>query len=286
MNNKKPRLGISPWVWAELIGEDDDTLIKNAKDLGFQGMEIAVYDEETNLETVKKAIKQYNIKPIISTALTEPYDLIHPDPEHHKSGLRFLRLLVKIANDFGADRIIGPMCAAPGRLWLPQKEEKERHFDMAANNLRKAAQYANDHGVKLALEVMNRFECSFINTAEEGMKLVELVDNPAMGLLLDTFHMNIEEKSMSKAIRLVGSHLHHFHAIENDRGTPGTGRVEWTEVADALKDINYDGWVVIEGFSDKVEWLAKACCIWRKLAPSMTGLASEGREFLTKLFKA
>jgi D-psicose/D-tagatose/L-ribulose 3-epimerase len=114
--------------------------------------------------------------------------------------------------------------------------------------------------------------------------LSEDVGVSSVGLLLDTFHMGIEEKNQGDAIRRVGKHLKHFHTCENDRGTPGTGQVAWTEVRDALRAIKYDAAVVIEGFNPEVVDLANGARIWRPMAPTPDRLAGDGVKFLKKLF--
>jgi D-psicose/D-tagatose/L-ribulose 3-epimerase len=101
--------------------------------------------------------------------------------------------------------------------------------------------------------------------------------------MLDTFHMNIEEKSLGDAIRAVGPRLKHVHTCENDRGAPGSGHVAWNEVAQALQDIHYDGPLVIESFTSNVQSIARAAAIWRNLAPSQDALASDGLKFLKSL---
>jgi len=268
-----------------MIGTDDVGLVEKARGLGFAGIEVAVLDKDTfDVPAVREALRRTGVTPIISTALPETRDLIHENPDYQRAGQDFLRYCVDMAVELGADRVIGPIVAAPTRLWMADAAQKEREFERAVTNVRPVAGYAADHGVRLALELLNRFESPFANTAAEGVRLAEAVGNPAFGLLLDTFHMNIEEKDTGAAIRLAGPRLHHFHAIENDRGTPGSGQVDWAGVADALRDIEYDGWVVIEGFSDKAEWLARAVCMWRPWAPDTTQLASEGLAFLQGLF--
>jgi D-psicose/D-tagatose/L-ribulose 3-epimerase len=114
--------------------------------------------------------------------------------------------------------------------------------------------------------------------------MCENVGSHAVGILLDTFHMGIEEKSQGAAIRRAGKHLKHFHACENDRGTPGTGQVPWKEVREALLDIGYDGIVAIEGFNPEIVDLANGACIWRPMAPTPDRLAGDGVQFLKKLF--
>jgi D-psicose/D-tagatose/L-ribulose 3-epimerase len=156
-------------------------------------------------------------------------------------------------------------------------------MDILVDQLRALADDAANHGVTLCVEPLNRFETSFINLASQAIELVDRVNKPACQIMLDTFHMGIEERSLGEAIRAVGPRLKHVHACENDRGAPGTGHVPWNDVAQALKDIRYDGPVVIESFTPKVKSIARAAAIWRPLAESPESLAFEGGAFLKKL---
>jgi D-psicose/D-tagatose/L-ribulose 3-epimerase len=136
--------------------------------------------------------------------------------------------------------------------------------------------------VDLAIEPLNRFEAYFLNTAEDAARLCEEVGHPRVGVLFDTFHANIEEKDLGAAIVRLGRHIKHVHACENDRGIPGTGHVEWNCVFPALKQIGYDGWVVIESFGFAIEAIAAAACIWRDIAPTPESIAWEGVKFLKR----
>jgi D-psicose/D-tagatose/L-ribulose 3-epimerase len=167
-----------------------------------------------------------------------------------------------------------------GRTWQATADERARDIDTLVGNLHLLSDFAADHGVVLCLEPLNRFETSFINTAEQVIEIVDRVDRPACQVMLDTFHMNIEEKSLAEAIRAVGSRLRHVHACENDRGAPGSGNVTWDDVAQGLSDIGYDGPVVIESFSAEVKTIARAAAIWRPLAESQDALAADGLAFL------
>jgi D-psicose/D-tagatose/L-ribulose 3-epimerase len=178
---------------------------------------------------------------------------------------------------------VGPIYSAVGRTWQATPAERARDTDLLVENLRWLAEYAGDHGVTLCIEPLNRFETSFINLASQAIEVIDRVDHPACQILLDTFHMNIEEKSLGDAIRVAGPRLRHVHACENDRGTPGTGNIDWDDIAQALKDINYDGPVVIESFTAKVKTIARAAAIWRPLADTQDALAEEGLAFLRQL---
>jgi len=139
--------------------------------------------------------------------------------------------------------------------------------------------------VVLALEPLNRFETDFINTCEQALDMVDRVKSPALKVHLDTFHMNIEEKSPAAAIRQAGKHLGHFHACGSDRGTPGGDHTDWPSLAAALKAIRYNGAVVIESFTQEVQVIARAAAIWRQIEPSREEIAQQGLKFLRRVLK-
>ena len=150
--------------------------------------------------------------------------------------------------------------------------------------LRDLSAYAADHGVTICVEPLNRFETSFLNLASQAIEVVDRVDSKNCGLLLDTFHMNIEERSIGDAIRAAGPRMRHLHTCENDRGAPGSGHVPWDEVAKACGEIGYKGPMVIESFTSKVKSIARAAAIWRSFAASQDALATDGLRFLRRLF--
>jgi D-psicose/D-tagatose/L-ribulose 3-epimerase len=195
-----------------------------------------------------------------------------------------MRYCIDAAHALGATNFGGPFYSALGRTWKSTAEERERDMDLLAVQLRELADYAADRGIVLCVEPINRFETSFVNTAGQVIDLLDRVDHPACKATLDTFHMNIEEKSLGDAIRAVGPRLGHLHSCENDRGAPGSGHVPWDEVAEAVRDIKYDGPIVIESFSDRIEAIAAAAAIWRPLAPTQDALAQDGLAFLQKTF--
>jgi D-psicose/D-tagatose/L-ribulose 3-epimerase len=138
------------------------------------------------------------------------------------------------------------------------------------------------HGVEIAIEPLNRFETYFLNTAEDAVALCEAIHHPQVGILFDTFHANIEEKKLGDAFRQVGPHLKHVHTCENDRGIPGTGHVEWNDVFEALRAMQYDRWLTIESFGFALGELSAAASIWRDIAPTPESIAFEGVKFLRR----
>jgi D-psicose/D-tagatose/L-ribulose 3-epimerase len=154
--------------------------------------------------------------------------------------------------------------------------ERDAALDRVVDQLRDLAAYAGDRDVTLCVEPLNRFETSVLNTAAQTAAVVDRVDHPACGILLDTFHMNVEEKSLPGAIRTAGDRLEHLHACGTDRGAPGNGHLDWPAVAAALDDVGYDDQAVVESFTPDVERIARAAAIWRPLEPSQDDLARDG----------
>ncbi len=133
--------------------------------------------------------------------------------------------------------------------------------------------------MEIAVEPLNRFESDLVNTAEDVMRLIKDINHPAAKVLLDAFHMNIEEPEIENAIRLVNK-LIHLQVSENYRGTLGTGQTRWEDYKRGLKAINYKEIISIESFAPEVKELAGAVCIWKPLVPSQDGFDCEGLQFL------
>jgi len=212
-------------------------------------------------------------------------DLIDPDPKVRENGVAYLKACLDGLAVVGGKNLVGPFYSAVGRTWQQTAEEREKDMQILVVILKDLAEYAAQKGAVLGLEPLNRFETSFITTADQAIELVDRVNHPACKIMLDTFHMNIEENSMGDAIRRVGSRLVQVHSNENNRGTPGAGHIPWKEVAQALKDIKFDGILVIESFTSKVKSIAKAAAIWRPLASSQDALAADGVVFLKELMR-
>jgi D-psicose/D-tagatose/L-ribulose 3-epimerase len=137
-----------------------------------------------------------------------------------------------------------------------------------------------EHGVSLAIEPLNRFETYFLNTVADGVALCDAIGSPNVGLLFDTFHAGIEEKSVARACRAAAGHLKHVHTSENDRGTPGSGHVDWPGVFAALRDSGYAGWYTIESFGFALGDLSAAASIWRDIETDPERIAFDGIRFL------
>lgn len=182
--------------------------------------------------------------------------------------------------------LIGPVYSAVGRADAVPPDEYRKQWATVVKHLKTLSQYAARAGKQVCLEPLNRFETDFINTCDQGLKMLRAVNNPALRLHLDTFHMNIEEKDQATAIRKAGKLLGHFHACGSDRGTPGNDHIDWKPIAEALRSIGYSGDVVIESFTTDVKVIARAAAIWRRMEPTRDEIAVKGLKFLKKTLPA
>jgi D-psicose/D-tagatose/L-ribulose 3-epimerase len=279
------KFGVNTWVWTSpLTTQELEPLAARIKQGGFDWIELPLEGlDDYDPAEAGAIIRDHGLSVSTCAAMGPDRDLIHPDQAFQESGATYVRQCIDATRIMGANRLIGPIYSAVGRTWQATAEERARDMARLVANLRPLAEYAADNGVTLCIEPLNRFETSFLNLAAQAIELIDRIDRPGCQIMLDTFHMNIEEASLGDAIRAVGPRLHHFHACENDRGAPGSGHVPWSDVAAALRDIHYDGPVVIESFTPKVKSIARAAAIWRPLAQSPDILAFEGLAFLKKL---
>jgi D-psicose/D-tagatose/L-ribulose 3-epimerase len=194
-----------------------------------------------------------------------------------------LKKIIRLIRQLGGSAIGGPLYAPVG--YKPGWPRTAQEWKWAVKFFKEVTPFAEDAGVTLCIEPINRFETFFINTAADAVALCKEVGSPMLKVHLDTFHMNIEEKNTPAAIRRTGRHLGHVHISESDRGIPGTGQVDWPGVFKALRDVKYDGWFVIESFHSSVKEIAAATCIWRKLAPTPDTIAVEGRKLIRRFLK-
>ncbi|MDN3689903.1 sugar phosphate isomerase/epimerase family protein [Cyclobacterium jeungdonense] len=276
------KLGVTTWLWTSPFSTETISLFPKIKKMGYDAVEIPV--EDPNLidsKTVKKALEDHGLSPIICGAFGPSRDLTHEDPSYHQTSFGYIQKCLDISVELGAKFVAGPMYSAVGKARLVSAEQKKIEWDRAVTNLHKVCKMAEKSGQEIALEALNRFETDLINTTEELMRLISDINHPAAKVLLDGFHMNIEEPNIEKAILQAGDKLIHVQVSENYRGTPGTGQTRWEDYKRGLEKVNYKGTITIESFTPEIKELAGAVCIWKPLAASQDALASDGFRFLT-----
>lgn len=276
------KFGIDLLLWTDKFDSESVELIPMVGNMGFDAVEIPIFDPDTvDIKSTEKALRESGLDVLGCVIMAPGRDTISDDPDERRNAVEYLRRCVDIVSDLGGNTLVGPMYSVVGKLVGRGRTEEE--WRRAVEGLREVAEYAEPKGVMLALEPLNRFETYFINTASDMIKLVREIDHPNAGILLDTFHMNIEEKDPPGAIRQAGELLAHLHCSENDRGVPGTGHVDWDGIFRALSEIGYDRYVVLESFVPGIEEIAKAAAIWRDINPSAEAFAKEGLDFLKKM---
>jgi D-psicose/D-tagatose/L-ribulose 3-epimerase len=278
------KIGVNTFVWTSPFTTRDFGLIAKIRSMGFDIIEIAVEDASLiDVPLLRKTAQDEGLSVTICGAFGATRDISSDDPAIRQNGAAYIAECIRLTEAVGSSLFAGPVYSAVGKTRMVSADQKARERAWCVENLRNLGRIASDSGVTIGIEPLNRFETDMINLVEQAIALIHEVDQPAYKVHIDTFHANIEEKSIPDAIRMAGGLLGHFHACENDRGTPGTGHIDWIGVRDALREIGYAGPVVIESFTPGIVEIAKAAAIWRPLAPSQDELAREGARFLREL---
>jgi D-psicose/D-tagatose/L-ribulose 3-epimerase len=279
------KFGVNTFVWVSPCTTSAvKHLAPKVREMGFDVLEVACENPDLiDPVQVKEELVRNGLQGIICGAFGLDRNICSQDPVVVENAKRYIRWLIDAAAEIGSPVVCGPMYSAVGKEHLEDDEARMNEWKKAVDGIREMALYADQKGIKLALEPLNRFETDMINVVSQGLKFCEETGMENVGLHLDTFHMHLEEKNSGEAIRSAGGRLFHFHACENDRGIPGTGQVHWGDIAKALKEIKYEGAVVIESFTPQVKEIARAVCIWREIAPSQDAVAGDGLKFLKHL---
>jgi D-psicose/D-tagatose/L-ribulose 3-epimerase len=280
------KFGVSTFVWVSPFNTNSFDLVYKVKGMGYDILEVAVEDKDLiDWKKLKEIVKETELNVTISGAFGATRDISSTDPVIRKEGLNYIIDCIKIAQYMDSPVFTGPVYSAVGKTRYTTEEQKKQERAWCIENLLTAGKIAADHNVIIGLEPLNRFETDMVNTVDQALSIVDEVSNPSLKVSLDTFHCNIEEKNIANSILKIGKErLCHIQANESDRGTPGTGNLDWIGIKDALTAIKYEGAVVIETFGAPSKELAKAACIWRPLAKSPDILAIDGLAFYKKLF--
>lgn len=276
-----PEFGASTFIWVSPFSNGTLDLIDKVAGMGFDFIEICIEDPASiDTKRIVERLRSANIRALVCGAFGPDRDVSSDDPAIREGGKRYIGQCVDIAATLGAPMVAGPMYSATGKVALVSPEKRRQQWAWASENLREAADYAASKGIRLAIEPLNRFETDLVNTVEQGVDLVSRIGRDNVGLLLDTFHMNIEEHSVPDALRRAGKHVFHFHACANDRGIPGRDHLPWAEIKLALADIGYGGPWVIEAFNPEIREIARAVSLWRPLADNQDDIGRVGLAFL------
>jgi len=280
------RIGINTFLFTSPFTNESTSLFKTFKKWGFETVEIPVEDpSHIDPAHVRRELERHGLKCGSACACMGPGRDFRGTPEEQNTAMVYCKRVIDQMVVLGCPSLIGPVYSVVGKADAVEPARQKEEWAMVVKNLKELTRYAEQKGVQICLEPLNRFETDFINTCEQGLRMIKAVGSKALKLHLDTFHMNIEEKNQGAALRKAGKHLAHFHACGSDRGTPGKDHIDWKSIVQALKAIRYKGDVVIESFTTDVKVIARAAAIWRRIEPTRNEIATDGIRFLKKALK-
>jgi D-psicose/D-tagatose/L-ribulose 3-epimerase len=272
------KIGVNTLLWTAHFDREHMDLLPRVKEHGFDAIEIARFNwDRFPAAEVRREAARLGLDVIGCTAMPG-LSLIHDEPAERAKAIEYVKGAARATADMGGRLLVGPVFSPVG--WLPGRRRTEEEWKRQIDSLRDIGRTLEELGVDLAVEPLNRFETFFLNTNADAARMCDEAGQKRIGILHDTFHANIEEKSQATAVAAAAKHLKHVHTCENDRGIPGSGHVEWDAVFSALGRANYDGYLVIESFGFAIKEIAAAACIWRDLAPSPDAIAWDGIKFL------
>lgn len=279
------KFGVNLLIWTANFDASHLSLLPRIRAAGFDGIEVPMYKgRDFAVTALRQGVAETGLECTICSVLVDGMSLISDDAGTRARAVEQLRENIATSAEVGAKIIAGPMYSPVGHLVGRRRMVDE--WNRAVDCWQQLGPWLAQHSVVAAIEPLNRFETYFLNTAEDAARFCDEVGHPSVGILFDTFHANIEEKNIADGYRRVARHLKHVHTCENDRGTPGSGHVEWTEVSEALREIGYDGWLTIESFDSNLPEIAAATAIWRDLAITPEAVAFDGVKFLRQLMES
>ena len=276
------KFGVNLLLWTANFDLSHLPLLPRIREAGFDGVEVPMYKgRDFAVAALREGLADTGMECTICSVLVEGLSLTSEDAGVRAKAVEQLRENIATTAEVGARIIAGPMYSPVG--YMTGRRRTADEWRCAVECWQELGPWLAQHEVVAAIEPLNRFETYFLNTAEDSARFCDEVGHPNVGILFDTFHANIEEKSIADGYRRVARHLKHVHTCENHRGTPGSGHVEWAEVFAAIREIGYDGWLTIESFASNLPEIAAAAAIWRDLAAMPEAVAFDGIGFLKKM---
>jgi D-psicose/D-tagatose/L-ribulose 3-epimerase len=277
-------LGVNTWVWTSPL--TDTTLASLAPRIagwGFDVIELPV-ENPGDWDPARAAtlLGDLGLAASVVLVMGEGRELVAADATTVLSTQDYLRHVVDVAEAVGSPVIAGPAYASVGRTWQMSPEERQTRYAELRDGLVPVVEHAAAAGVRVAVEPLNRYETSLVNTVDQALEALDGLPETC-GIALDIYHMNIEETDIAAAVRRAGSRVAHVQVCANDRGAPGADHLDWRAFVSALDDVGYDGPLVIESFTAENATIATAASVWRPLAASQDAIAVDGLHFLRKV---
>lgn len=259
------KIGFNLLLWTTHVTQEHLPLFDKLKKAGYDGLEIPIFEGEPEYYSQLKT--KLDNAGLSSTSLglcgETNINPISSNIEDRNRASDHLKWLVDCSEALGSEVLVGPFHSPLAEFSGEGTTQDEWNRGIEIH--REMADYAANTGLQVSLEPLNRFECYFLNTAQDTSRYVREVNRKNFGMLFDTFHSNIEEKDTALAIKHSANEINHFHVSENDRGVPGQGHIDFNTILKSLKATGYDGWITVEAFGRALPDLAAATKIWRSL---------------------
>ena len=273
------KYGMNLLLWTTDVGESHYRILEELKGWGYDGVEIPIFDMDTSkFQALGRKLDDIGLERTAVTVCTSDANPVSDSAAKRQAGLDRLKTAIDMCAACGATHLCGPIHSALGEF--SGRGPTESEWKSGQETLAQAAEYAKQADVMLVLEYLNRFENYFLTCAEDCARFSREINHPNLRMMYDTFHANIEEKDIRAAIKICADQMVHVHISENDRSTPGEGHVDWDTTFATLKEIGYDGWLVVEAFGLALPDLAAATKIWRRMYPSEEHLAKNALHFM------
>lgn len=271
--------GMNLLLWTTDLDESQFHLLEKIKNFGYDGVEIPIFNLDVDrFKAIGAKCDELGLERTAVTVSTAEENPISPDPAIRQAAVERLKLAVDCCAAAGAFHLCGPFHSALGEFSGAGRTDDE--WNAGKEVLAQVADHAKANNVTMVLEYLNRFECYFLNCAEDTARFCREVGHTHLKMMYDTFHANIEEKCLAGAIKECADQTVHVHISENDRSTPGEGNVDWKTSWDTLKETGFDGPFVVEAFGLALPDLAAATKIWRRMYPSEDHLCENALKFM------
>lgn len=248
------RIGINLWNWVGDFNHSKTDYIEKAAFLGYTAIEIGMENIDFNPIPVKKVIEANNLEVTICAALNKGRDISSFDEEIRKNTKQYMKRCFELGQKLGAKIFVGPVYAGGGKAHLLSPSDKKKEWNLAVEGLREMADVAIEHGMSIAIEPLNRYRTSVVNTLEQALQMVHDIERVNVGILYDTYQANIEEKNIYKALQFVceSGKLLHVQFSDSNRGAPGMGHIDFKPIVSLLKDYHYKGHITVETFANGI----------------------------------
>ena len=276
-------VGIHLSYWTRQWSDDVLPLIRKARESGFDIAELPLISPSTmDFTALKKEADQQGIRLSCCTGLPPDCDISHPDPAVQQRGIDHIIRCLEGAAVVGSPVLAGVLHVGWGAK-VPEGDFRP-YMERSVEVIRRVAEEAKCSEVTLCLEVLNRYEAYFLNNVQDSLDFLERVGHPNVKLLLDTYHMNIEEDDVAEAVRRAGESLGHLHCAANNRKRPGRGHISWEDLRNALDEIDYQRWIVMECFPYSESEVGRGMFAWHSFTDDVDADAREGATFLKERF--